>query len=139
MKSLGVVLAVGVAAYLLSVIIPTAFTVKTLLPTTVFKFIQNHSPFFQEKKTLTLVEKLHNTGSDLNWLMHIYNDCKLDIFLKTEHDLDFQKASAYISKLQPNSETLVQLADQSSLVVIPEVLPSLVETSRLVIEIVGFI
>lgn len=118
-KSAGVgVLVLGLIIHAITAIMPAAFTVKTSVPTIMCNFLQDYTSLFQEKKSLLLVEKLPNSGGgNLEWLVCIYNVHKLEIFLKTEFDLGYQKASMYVSKLQLDFGIMIASTNQPQLMV----------------------
>jgi hypothetical protein len=94
-KSAGVVILGLVVLGGLSYIFPAAFSLKSILPVSVYTTIQDWSPFLQQKETFFHQEY------GLDWLVEVVNNKKIvRLDLKPDSKFDYIDASSYILELQ---------------------------------------
>jgi hypothetical protein len=94
-KSAGVVILGLLVIGTLSYTFPAVFSLKAVLPASVFSTIQDWSPFFQEKDVFCYQKH------GLSWLVEVINSKKITRLDLKPHGLhDFTDASGYILDLQ---------------------------------------
>lgn len=97
----GVVLCVA-GAYIFTNLFQV-FSLKKIIPASMYGFIQDYTPFCQTKQTLTYSDKLNK----LEVMADIINNKQININVKDVYSGDFVSLSDYIAKLQTNSGTIV--------------------------------
>lgn len=108
LKYIGIAIIAGVTIYVVgSVIAPTSFTIKALIPARLLSLIQDNTPFYQTVKTYTSFDRQNH----LTWMVNIYNEKRPEILIKPENGNDFQLAGEYITQLMSNAGTLARLSN----------------------------
>jgi len=97
----GVVLCVA-GAYIFTNLFQV-FSLKKIIPASMYGFIQDYTPFCQTKQTLTYSDKLNK----LEVMADIINNKQININVKDVYSGDFVSLTDYIAKLQTNSGTIV--------------------------------
>jgi hypothetical protein len=98
-----------VGIYLLSNI-SGAFSLKKMIPASVYSIIQDYTPFCQTKKTLMYTDDLNK----LDIIANIINDKSISIDVKDSYTDDFISLAQYISKLQSSSVTIIPCTDNTT-------------------------
>jgi len=82
---------------------PTFFSAKALMPSSIYKFVQDYTPFFQEKRSFLFTDNQSST----NWCINVINDKCIGINVKPFNSNDFVPISEYIMKLNSDAGTMV--------------------------------
>lgn len=106
-KAVGVCMASLLAYNILSHTFPTIFSLKVLIPTSLYSSIQEYTFFLQENKTFAYLDK----KSNINWLIEILNNKYIKkIEVKPSDKEIFIDASKFIKDIMETNTNLINTA-----------------------------